>query len=102
MGYADTLVQVDQLLRDLQTDYVDLLLVHEPVGDIPQSRDPYCRVGSPVYSDKDCRLSTWKAMVQVWKEGKVTATHTYPPYHPPATRAVHPPSPCDSPLVSPL
>ena len=73
MGYADTLVQVDQLLRDLQTDYMDLLLVHEPVGDIPQSADPYCRVGSPVYTEKACRLGTWRAMVRVWQEGKALA-----------------------------
>ena len=73
LGYADTLIQVDQLLRDLQTDYMDLLLIHEPVGDIPQSADPYCRIGSPVYTEKACRLSTWRAMVKVWQEGKALA-----------------------------
>jgi diketogulonate reductase-like aldo/keto reductase len=89
MGYADTLVQMDQLLRDLQTDYVDLLLVHEPVGDIPQSRDPYCRVGSPVYSDKDCRLSTWRAMVRIYEEGKVDTTRTHHTHYTHYSRGGH-------------
>jgi len=70
LGYADTLIQVDELLRDLQTEYIDLILIHEPVGSIPQSADPYCRQGSPKYNERDCRLSTWKALLKVFNDGK--------------------------------
>ncbi|WP_165062913.1 MULTISPECIES: aldo/keto reductase [unclassified Adlercreutzia] len=34
-GYSDTKRSIDRSLSDLRTDYVDLLLVHEPTGDIP-------------------------------------------------------------------
>ena len=70
LGYNDTLVQVTELLRDLQTDYIDLILMHEPVQAIPQSSDPYCNQGSPMYSERDCRLSTWRALLKVFKDGK--------------------------------
>ena len=70
LGYADTLVQMDQMLRDMQTEYVDLLLVHQRVQDIPQSADPYCNQGSPVYSERECRLSTWRAMLLLFEQGK--------------------------------
>ena len=33
-GYADTARSIDASLRDLRSDYVDLLLVHEPSGDV--------------------------------------------------------------------
>jgi len=69
LGYNDTLIQVAQILRDLQTDYIDLVLIHEPVGSINQSSDPSCRHGSPRYSDKDCRLSTWRALLSLFNAG---------------------------------
>lgn len=34
-GYRDTVASIDRSLRDLQTNYVDLLLIHEPTGDVP-------------------------------------------------------------------
>jgi len=73
LGYNDTLIQVTELLRDLQTPYIDLLLIHEPVNDIPQSMDPYCREGSPVYTESACRVSTWKAMLKVFNDGQALA-----------------------------
>ena len=33
-GYADTLRSIDASLRKLGMDYIDLLLIHEPVGDV--------------------------------------------------------------------
>ena len=33
-GYKDTKRSIDRSLQELQTDYVDLLLIHEPTGDI--------------------------------------------------------------------
>lgn len=32
-GYADTIKSIDQSLRRLDMDYIDLLLIHEPSGD---------------------------------------------------------------------
>ena len=70
LGYADTMVQMEQMLADMQTDYVDLLLIHQRVQDIAQSADPYCNTGSPLYTEKDCRISTWKALLDIFKQGK--------------------------------
>lgn len=35
-GYKDTKRSIDRSLQELQTDYVDLLLIHEPTGDIEE------------------------------------------------------------------
>ena len=69
LGYNDTLVQFRQILRDLQTDYVDLLLIHWPTQVVPQSMDPNCRQG-PHYDERLCRLNTWRAMLEIFDSGK--------------------------------
>lgn len=33
-GYSDTLRSIDSSLRRLNMDYIDLLLIHEPTGDV--------------------------------------------------------------------
>ena len=84
LGYNDTLRQAAQILADLNTTYVDLLLVHEPFSYWPTpsaasrapSSDPACAgPGSPTYepSGKRCRLSTWRAMVALWRSGRARA-----------------------------
>ena len=47
-----TLKAIDEMLARLQTDYVDVLYVHQPVGEV---------------------LAAWKEMEQAYKQGKVKA-----------------------------
>jgi 2,5-diketo-D-gluconate reductase A len=51
-GYKKAKASIDESLRKLQTDYVDLLLIHQPYGDY---------------------YGTWRAMEEAYKEGKVRA-----------------------------
>ena len=69
-GYNETLTQMDDLLSDLQMDYVDLLLIHWP-GPPLLSSDPACR-GDPS-TWRDCRQSIWKAMEMLFNSGKALA-----------------------------
>jgi diketogulonate reductase-like aldo/keto reductase len=81
LGYNETLAQAERILQDLQSPYVDLLLVHEPFSYWPSpaaagrapSSDPACAVGGPLYNATACRLSTWRAMVFLWRAGKARA-----------------------------
>ena len=61
---------------------MDLLLIHWPwqsksagnvTSNTTQSTDPACNTTSPVYSESGCRLSTWKALVQIWASGGARA-----------------------------
>ena len=70
LGYNDTLVQVQPILDSLQTDYVDLLLIHWP-GPPGNSTDPACQ-GKPT-TWRACRQSTWRAMEEIFKSGKAKA-----------------------------
>jgi diketogulonate reductase-like aldo/keto reductase len=47
-----TLKAIDEMLGRLQTDYIDILYVHQPVGEV---------------------LAAWKEMEQAYKQGKVKA-----------------------------
>jgi len=64
---------VDASLKDLQTDYVDLFLMHWPVawerGDSPF---PF-KDGKAIVDDKTTYIDTWKALEKVHKSGKVRA-----------------------------
>ena len=51
-GYERAKASIDQSLHKLQTDYIDLLLIHQPVGDY---------------------LGTWKAMEEYYHAGKLKA-----------------------------
>ena len=81
LGYNETLAQAEKILADLQSPFVVLLLVHEPYSYWPSpaaaarapSTDPHCAVTGPAYSPAACRLSTWRAMVALWKAGKARA-----------------------------
>ncbi|MFX3617328.1 MAG: aldo/keto reductase [Sporolactobacillus sp.] len=51
-GYEKTLASVERSLTRLQLDYVDLLLIHQPFGDI---------------------YGSWRAMEELYKAGKIRA-----------------------------
>ena len=70
VGYNETFVQMDQILKGLQMDYVDLLLVHYPK---PQqnSTDPTCQQNLPSW--KGCRQSVWKAMTEIFSKKQARA-----------------------------
>ena len=78
LGYNDTIQQTLEILQQLQTDYIDSLLVHCPLmkqpgqSYIPKSSDPVCNVTNPLtYDEKTCRLSTWSAMLVLFNRGFV-------------------------------
>lgn len=52
VGYEQAKVSIDESLKKLQTDYIDLLLIHQPVGDY---------------------YETYRAMEEAYKAGKVKA-----------------------------
>jgi diketogulonate reductase-like aldo/keto reductase len=68
MGYADTLAQAKEILAQTGLDYVDMLLVHYPKS-AASSSDPYCNTKSSMYNERECRLSTWRAMVELYHTG---------------------------------
>ena len=73
LGYNDTLIQFRQILENLRVEHVDLLLIHWPTQVIPQSSDPACRMGASSYSERECRLSTWRAMLRIFDSGRARA-----------------------------
>lgn len=75
LGYNETIEQAEQIVANYSTSYVDLLLIHWPVNYGPCSfhgpnpsiptTDPSCDTSLQSYSPKECRLSTWRALVSV-------------------------------------
>jgi len=75
LGYNDTLNQFAGIQKNLQTQYVDLLLIHWPWAEMSQgeSTDPFCKKRSKTYNETNCRLSTWRAMVKIFNDGGAKA-----------------------------
>ena len=76
LGFNDSLKQTDEILKNYSTSYLDLLLVHGPTVAMPfvvPPVDPLCIPGNSMYNETDCRISTWKALLKVWKSGKARA-----------------------------
>jgi len=75
LGYQDILNQFNQVLIDLQQDYVDLLLIHWPFATasaVPSS-DPACIQNTTTYNATECRLNSWRAMVEIFQSGRAKA-----------------------------
>jgi diketogulonate reductase-like aldo/keto reductase len=68
--YAETMELFDGVLESLQTDYVDLLLIHGP-GSQPTVPGPYppCREGKSTWTD--CRIETWRALQTLFDQRRV-------------------------------
>ena len=75
LGFQDILDQVEDMKKQVNISYVDALLIHWPTGgrqgSIPSSvsKDPLCRLNETTYDEKECRVSSWRAMVQVFNSG---------------------------------
>ena len=70
----------DGTSHQMRATYVDSLLVHWPwpsaskgnvTNNATQSSDPLCNTtATTTYDEKGCRLSTWRAMLQIYESGK--------------------------------
>jgi hypothetical protein len=71
-GYDQALAEFNGILKSLQTNYVDLLLIHWP-GDFtsaPSPSDPPCKQGQSTWLE--CRIQTWRALETIFKQQLVT------------------------------
>jgi len=78
LGYNSTFRQINEILKNYSTSYVDLLLIHQPTPWDPPlpgwpTSDPECELNSNMYDEAACRLITWRAMLEIWKSGKAKA-----------------------------
>jgi diketogulonate reductase-like aldo/keto reductase len=70
-GYDQALEEFDGILKSLQTDYIDLLLIHWP-GEVPNKSDkpiPPCKHGQSTWAE--CRIQTWRALETLFKQERV-------------------------------
>lgn len=59
-GYDETLAAVESSLANLQTDYLDVCLIHWPVSEKSPQR-------------QEENIASWKALEQCYKQGKIRA-----------------------------
>jgi diketogulonate reductase-like aldo/keto reductase len=78
LGFNDTLAQFATILKELNTPYLDALLVHWPwdsksqgnvTNNATTSTDPLCNHADAHYDEAGCRLSTWRAVVSIFDAG---------------------------------
>jgi diketogulonate reductase-like aldo/keto reductase len=70
-GYDQALEEFTGILTSLQTNYVDLLLMHWP-GQAPSRGGgsiPPCKQGQSTW--KECRIQTWQALETIFKQERV-------------------------------
>ncbi|MDC7241828.1 MAG: aldo/keto reductase [Spirochaetales bacterium] len=70
-GYENTLQAFDRTLNDLKLDYLDLYLIHWPA------------VKKQFENWEELNLSTWKAMTELYKAGKIKSigVSNFKPHH---------------------
>ena len=80
LGNAEALAQFANILNITGVGYADLLLIHWPsctsgggCNTTALSTDPPCVWGAPTYDERQCRLSTWRALVSIWQSGGARA-----------------------------
>jgi alcohol dehydrogenase (NADP+) len=78
LGFNETVEQTLEILQQLQTNWIDSLLIHWPTmkhpaeSYTPKSSDPTCNLTNLLtYNEKQCRLSTWSAMIFLFNRGLV-------------------------------
>jgi diketogulonate reductase-like aldo/keto reductase len=67
-GYNETLEIFAGILKSLQTNYIDLLLVHWP-GQQTTSYNYPCLKGQSTWIE--CRIQTWQALETIFNQGQV-------------------------------
>ena len=72
--YNVTLQKFDDVLKSLQTDYVDLLLIHAPAAGAPGSYSA-CKDGKPTWTD--CRIQTWQAFQTLLEQERVRIIRSF-------------------------
>ena len=80
LGYDDALAQAKGILANYSTSYIDLLLIHGPAIQLPfivAPLDPLCMPPNAAAKQPAnataCRLSTWRAMLELWRNGTARA-----------------------------
>lgn len=74
IGYNETLEAFSTVLKALQTDYVDLFLIHWPGEFASGPNEPACKKGQPTWVE--CRVQTWRALETIFNKQQVR-----PPLH---------------------
>jgi diketogulonate reductase-like aldo/keto reductase len=73
MGYGETWNETAIILKTTGLEYIDHIMMHWPScttgGGCGPSTDPLCNYGSATFDEKGCRLSTWRALLDIWKSG---------------------------------
>lgn len=64
-NYQDAKKSIEETLKKLDTNYVDLMLIHCPV--------PWAEYGSGKYNYFKENIEVWKALEEAYKEGKIKA-----------------------------
>jgi len=70
-GYDQALEEFAGILKSLQTDYIDLLLIHWR-GELPGRSDkpvPPCEQGQSTWTER--RIQTWRALETIFKQKRV-------------------------------
>lgn len=72
-GYKGTTEWVDRMLKELQLDYVDLVLIHFPRNffGLFNETTEYKGAGMDCESARECRAGTWKALTEAREKGLI-------------------------------